>query len=229
MLRAVQASLEADSMTLSHIVLLLAVLWTRPPSRALRRAAPPVSPPPPPRAAEAVPAAPAAPARPRRLAAGAERRAPHRRPARRGHRAGAGRAGPRALAGATRARWAAWLPEVRFRVDRRFGRSESLDVSPAPLADAPPVVAGYRRRGTLRGARHLGSVAADLQPRRAGRPRRRPADGRRPARGRVGGHPPLLRAPTPQGRGSYRPMATMWLRTCGAKRASRSSRPSSTP
>ncbi len=38
-----------------------------------------------------------------------------------------------------RARLAAWLPEVRFRVDRRFGRSESLDVSPAPLADAPPV------------------------------------------------------------------------------------------
>ncbi len=38
-----------------------------------------------------------------------------------------------------RARVAAWLPEVRFRVDRRFGRSESLDVSPAPLADAPPV------------------------------------------------------------------------------------------
>ncbi len=38
-----------------------------------------------------------------------------------------------------RARVAAWLPEVRVRVDRRFGRSESLDVSPAPLADAPPV------------------------------------------------------------------------------------------
>jgi hypothetical protein len=38
-----------------------------------------------------------------------------------------------------RARWSAWLPEVRFRVDRRFGRSESLDVSPAPLGDAPPV------------------------------------------------------------------------------------------
>ncbi len=38
-----------------------------------------------------------------------------------------------------RARLAAWLPEVRFRVDRRFGRSESLDVSPVPLADAPPV------------------------------------------------------------------------------------------
>jgi hypothetical protein len=38
-----------------------------------------------------------------------------------------------------RARAAAWLPEVRVRVDRRFGRSESLDVSPAPLADAPPV------------------------------------------------------------------------------------------
>jgi hypothetical protein len=38
-----------------------------------------------------------------------------------------------------RARWAAWLPEVRFRVDRRFGRSESLDVSPVPLGDAPPV------------------------------------------------------------------------------------------
>jgi hypothetical protein len=38
-----------------------------------------------------------------------------------------------------RARWSAWLPEVRFRVDRRFGRSESLDVSPVPLGDAPPV------------------------------------------------------------------------------------------
>jgi hypothetical protein len=38
-----------------------------------------------------------------------------------------------------RARLAAWLPEVRFRVDRRFGRSESLDVSPAPLSDTPPV------------------------------------------------------------------------------------------
>jgi len=38
-----------------------------------------------------------------------------------------------------RARLAAWLPEVRVRVDRRFGRSESLDVSPAPLSDAPPV------------------------------------------------------------------------------------------
>ena len=38
-----------------------------------------------------------------------------------------------------RARLAPWLPEVRVRVDRRFGRSESLDVSPAPLADAPPV------------------------------------------------------------------------------------------
>jgi len=38
-----------------------------------------------------------------------------------------------------RARWSPWLPEVRFRVDRRFGRSESLDVSPVPLGDAPPV------------------------------------------------------------------------------------------
>jgi hypothetical protein len=38
-----------------------------------------------------------------------------------------------------RARWSAWLPEVRFRVDRRFGRSESLDLSPSPLSDAPPV------------------------------------------------------------------------------------------
>ena len=38
-----------------------------------------------------------------------------------------------------RARWSGWLPEVRFRVDRRFGRSESLDVSPVPLGDAPPV------------------------------------------------------------------------------------------
>jgi len=38
-----------------------------------------------------------------------------------------------------RARWSAWLPEVRVRVDRRFGRSESLDVSPVPLGDAPPV------------------------------------------------------------------------------------------
>jgi hypothetical protein len=38
-----------------------------------------------------------------------------------------------------RARLAAWLPEVRFRVDRRFGRSESLDVSPASLSDTPPV------------------------------------------------------------------------------------------
>ena len=38
-----------------------------------------------------------------------------------------------------RARLAAWLPEVRVRVDRRFGRSESLDVSPAPLSDTPPV------------------------------------------------------------------------------------------
>jgi hypothetical protein len=38
-----------------------------------------------------------------------------------------------------RARWSAWLPEVRFRVDRRFGRSESLDVPPVPLSDAPPV------------------------------------------------------------------------------------------
>jgi hypothetical protein len=38
-----------------------------------------------------------------------------------------------------RARWSAWLPEVRFRVDRRFGRSESLDVAPVPLGDAPPV------------------------------------------------------------------------------------------
>jgi hypothetical protein len=38
-----------------------------------------------------------------------------------------------------RARWSAWLPEVRFRIERRFGRSESLDVSPVPLGDAPPV------------------------------------------------------------------------------------------
>ncbi len=38
-----------------------------------------------------------------------------------------------------RARLCSWLPEMRIRVDRRFGRSESLDVSPAPLADAPPV------------------------------------------------------------------------------------------
>jgi hypothetical protein len=38
-----------------------------------------------------------------------------------------------------RARWSGLLPEVRFRVDRRFGRSESLDVSPVPLSDAPPV------------------------------------------------------------------------------------------
>jgi hypothetical protein len=38
-----------------------------------------------------------------------------------------------------RARWSGILPEVRVRVDRRFGRSESLDVSPVPLSDAPPV------------------------------------------------------------------------------------------
>jgi hypothetical protein len=38
-----------------------------------------------------------------------------------------------------RARWAGLLPEVRVRVDRRFGRSESLDVPSVPLDDPPPV------------------------------------------------------------------------------------------
>jgi hypothetical protein len=38
-----------------------------------------------------------------------------------------------------RARWSAFLPEVRFRIDRRFGRSESLNVPGVPLDDPPPV------------------------------------------------------------------------------------------
>jgi hypothetical protein len=38
-----------------------------------------------------------------------------------------------------RAAWAALLPEVRVRVDRRFGRSESLDVPSVPLDTPPPV------------------------------------------------------------------------------------------
>jgi hypothetical protein len=38
-----------------------------------------------------------------------------------------------------RAQWAAWLPEFRFRVDRRFGRSESLDYPSVPLDTPPPV------------------------------------------------------------------------------------------
>lgn len=37
----------------------------------------------------------------------------------------------------TRARNAGWLPELRFRIDRRFDRNESLDYGRAPV-DAPP-------------------------------------------------------------------------------------------
>ena len=88
-----------------------------------------------------------------------------------------------------RARLAAWLPEVRVRVDRRFGRSESLDVSPAPLADAPPVSLDYVDEVRYEARATWDSVAAGLQPRRAGRPRRGPPDGRRPQGGGVGGHP----------------------------------------
>jgi hypothetical protein len=39
-----------------------------------------------------------------------------------------------------RARQAAWLPEVRFLVNRRFGRSESLEYGGAPADVVPPPV-----------------------------------------------------------------------------------------
>jgi hypothetical protein len=46
----------------------------------------------------------------------------------------------RARAFVDRARWAGLLPELRVRLDRRFSRTESLDLSPSAVdADATPV------------------------------------------------------------------------------------------
>ena len=75
--------------------------------------------------------------RPRAAARAVRRRPARRRPARGRRRAGAGRAGPRALRCSSGPALAGWLPEVRARVDRRFARSESVDLGARRRAAAP--------------------------------------------------------------------------------------------
>jgi hypothetical protein len=48
-----------------------------------------------------------------------------------------------------RARWAAWLPEVRVRADQRLGRAESLDLGKSPL-DAPVTPVGVDTTNDVR-------------------------------------------------------------------------------
>jgi hypothetical protein len=101
----------------------------------------PAPPPPPPPPAAPRPPAPRPP--PRKLDPTALRRAAMGDPPVDELRAAATRlamAEPaRARSMLQRVRWAALLPEFRFRVDRRFGRSESLDLPSVPLDDPPPV------------------------------------------------------------------------------------------
>ena len=125
-------------MTISHIVVLLVCLDPSDPRAAPTLPAPPPLPPPPPRSGE--------PSHPRTRHPpdpAALQRVLSTEPPIDVLRAAAtslALAEPdRARSLVQRARLAAFLPEVRFRVDRRFGRSESLDVSPAPLSDTPPV------------------------------------------------------------------------------------------
>ncbi len=125
-------------MTIAHIIVLLVCLDPSDPRGTPTLPAPPPLPPPPPRSGE-----PSHP-RPRHPPdAAALQHALNAEPPIDVLRAAAtalALAEPdRARSLVQRARLAAWLPEVRFRVDRRFGRSESLDVSPAPLSDTPPV------------------------------------------------------------------------------------------
>src|SRR5581483_2300844 len=129
----------SGSMTISHILVLLPLcLDPAADPRLVPPVGPPAGPPPPPRSGESPRPRPRHPADPAAL-----QRVLTAEPPIDVLRAAAtalALAEPdRARSLVQRARLAAWLPEVRFRVDRRFGRSESLDVSPAPLADAPPV------------------------------------------------------------------------------------------
>ena len=125
-------------MTISHIAVLLVCLDPSDPRLAPNLPAPPPLPPPPPRSGEPAHARPRHPPDPAAL-----QRVLNAEPPLDVLRAAAtalALAEPdRARSLVQRARLAAWLPEVRFRVDRRFGRSESLDVSPATLSDTPPV------------------------------------------------------------------------------------------
>ena len=125
-------------MTISHIVVLLVCLDPSDPRAAPTVLGPPPLPPPPPRSGEPSHSRPRHPPD-----AAALQRVLNAEPPIDVLRAAAtalALAEPdRARSLVQRARLAAWLPEVRFRVDRRFGRSESLDVSPAPLSDTPPV------------------------------------------------------------------------------------------
>jgi hypothetical protein len=125
-------------MTISHIVVLLVCLDPSDPRAAPTVLGPPPPPPPPPRSGEPSHSRPRHPPDPAAL-----QRLLNAEPPIDVLRAAAtalALAEPdRARSLVQRARLAAWLPEVRVRVDRRFGRSESLDVSPAPLSDTPPV------------------------------------------------------------------------------------------
>ena len=100
-----------------------------------------------------------------------------------------------------RARFAGWLPEVRIMVDRRFARTESVDLgSPSDVAALAPVGIDsnndvrYQARATWDLSKLIfnsDEIGAQFQALRT-------ADTRREIR--VAGHPSLLRAPAPQGR-----------------------------
>ena len=124
-----------------------------------------------------------------------------------------------------RARLAGWLPELRIRVDRRFARTESVDLgTPSDGAAAGPGRHRQRQRRALRGARDLGSVEDRLQPRRDRRAVPGPAHRRHASRDRVAGHPSLLRAAPAQGRVERLPMTWTCFQVRDGSCASRRSR-----
>ena len=141
----------------------------------------------------------AAPARPRGLAGAGRRGSAHRGAARGRHRPRAGRAGARPVAG--RARPLRRLaprgadhgrPAVR---QDRVGRPRDRQ----PTGGAGAGRHRQQQRRALPGPGDLGSEQADLQLRRDRRAVPGAAHRRHASGDRVAGHPPLLRAPAPQG------------------------------
>ncbi len=103
-----------------------------------------------------------------------------------------------------RARFAGWLPEVRIMVDRRFARTESVDLGTSTdVAALAPVGIDSNNdvRYQARATWDLSKTHLQLRRDRGAVPG---AAHRRHASGdRIAGHPPLLRAPAPQGRVSH--------------------------
>ena len=100
-----------------------------------------------------------------------------------------------------RARFAGWLPELRIMVDRRFARTESVDLgTPSDGAALAPVGIDSNNdvRYQARATWDLSKII--FNPDEIARAVPGPAHRRHAAGDRVAGHPPLLRAAPAQGR-----------------------------